>query len=94
MRQVTDLLRRNGYAGYRLPARVLDNPLGNVLVRLGSYFQPRGIGSYLRTHVGRTPRLDNGKIQRELGLIFGSVDESLIEAAADVVRWGHVKAAP
>ena len=39
---------------------------GDVIVKLGSYLQPKGVGSYLRTHVGRVPRYDTSKIRREL----------------------------
>lgn len=94
MRQVVDLLKKNGYAGYRLPSRGLDNAIGNAIVTLGSYFQPAGVGQYLRTHIGRVPRFDNSKIQRDLGLRFRPLSQTVLDTAADLIRWGHVKPRP
>ena len=59
MRTLVGWLREAGYGeGTRLPSRAMDNAVGNLLVRLNSYVQPAGVGSYLRTHIGRTPRYD------------------------------------
>lgn len=92
MREVVDLLSRSGYGGHKLPRRGLDSAFGDVAVRLGSFFQPRGVGQYLRTHIGRVPRFDNGKIRRDLGIEFRPVEQSILDAVADLVRWGHVPA--
>lgn len=61
-------------------------------MKLSSYTQPKGVGSYLRTHVGRVPRYDNGKIQRELGVKFRPVRETIGETLVDLVKWGDIKA--
>ncbi len=90
MRQVVELLSRSGYDKHKLPRRSLDSAFGDFAVRLGSWFQPKGVGQYLRTHVGRTPRFDNGKIRRDLGIEFRPVEESILDTVADLVRWGHV----
>jgi dihydroflavonol-4-reductase len=90
MRQVVELLRDAGHGEYRLPRIGLDCEVGDFMVRLSSYFYPRGTGSYLRTHVGRTPRFDNGKIQRELGLHFRPLEATIRDTVADLVRWQHV----
>lgn len=91
MRRVVEWLREAGYGhGTRLPSRGLDNAFGNLLVRLDSYRRPKGAGSYLRTHVGRTPRYDTSKIARELGVTFRQARETVLDAMADLVRWGHV----
>ena len=59
MRTLVGWLREAGFGeGTRLPSRAMDNAVGNLLVRLNSYVQPAGVGSYLRTHIGRTPRYD------------------------------------
>jgi dihydroflavonol-4-reductase len=93
MRQVVSWLREAGYgAGTKLPSRRLDNALGNLLVRLDSYRRPKGAGSYLRTHVGRTPRYDISKITRELGVTFRPARETVLDAVHDLARWGHVPA--
>jgi dihydroflavonol-4-reductase len=91
MREVVALLRENGYgAGYRLPAMSLDHGIGNILVRLSSYLQPAGVGSYLRTHVGRVPQYDTHKIRTGLGLSFRPVRESILDTMKDLARWGHL----
>ncbi len=93
MRTVVGLLRKHGWAvGYKLPSIGLDNPVGDVIVRLGSYLQPSGVGSYLRTHVGRVPRYDTSKIRRELGMTFRPLAETIAETMTDLQRWGHLPA--
>ncbi|MFT3926565.1 MAG: aldehyde reductase [Myxococcales bacterium] len=94
MREVVALLREAGYEGYSLPKLGLDCAVGDYAVRLSSYFQPKGVGTYLRTHVGRTPQFDNGKIQRELGLTFRPLADTIRDTVLDVIRHGHVKQAP
>lgn len=91
MRAVIELMTRLGWKkGHRLPSLGLDSSLGNRMVLLMSYLQPKGVGSYLRTHVGRVPRYDNGKIQRELGVTFRPAEVSVAETLTDLARWGHV----
>ena len=91
MRQIVAWLREAGYGvGTRLPSRRLDNAFGNLLVRLDSYRRPAGAGSYLRTHVGRTPRYDTSKIARDLGIAFRPARETVLDAINDLARWGHV----
>lgn len=91
MREMVGILKRNGHAHGRLPRIGLDNAIGNVVVRTASFLQPRGVGQYLRTHVGRVPRFDNSKILHDLALRFRPLDQTVIDAAVDVGRWGHVK---
>ncbi len=92
MREVVDLLAKQGAPG-TLPTRGLDCAAGNQLVKVSSYFQPKGVGSYLRTHVGRVPRYDNGKIQRELGLRFRPLQDTVRDTLVDMKTWGHLPAA-
>ncbi len=92
MRDVVDLLAKNGWgAGNKLPKLGMDCGAGDFAVRLSSYLQPKGVGSYLRTHVGRVPRYDTGKVQRELGLRFRPVAASILDAASDLAAQGHVQ---
>lgn len=94
MREVVTLLRERGYGHTRLPKLGLDSAFGNRLAWLASFAQPKGVATYLRSHLGRRVRYDNGKIQRDLGIAFRPLDTSILETAADLVRWGHVPAAP
>jgi dihydroflavonol-4-reductase len=92
MRALVDMMIRLGWKkGHKLPSIGLDGSFGNRIVHLLSYLQPRGVGTYLRTHVGRVLRYDNGKIQRELGLTFRNVETSVADTLADLARWGHVQ---
>ena len=61
-------------------------------MKLASFAQPKGIGSYLRTHLGRIPRFDNAKIKREMGMTFRSPQESIQDTLADLTKWGHIPA--
>lgn len=93
MREVVALLRDHRYAHTRLPKLGLDSPFGNTLALLASYTLPTGVTIYLRSHLGRVVRYDNGKIQRELGVSFRDLNPSILETAADLARWGHVPTA-
>jgi dihydroflavonol-4-reductase len=91
MREIAAVLRSGGYGTYPLPTLGLDNPVGDYVARLAAYFQPRGVGQYLRTHIGRVPRFDNSKIQRDLGIRFRPIEDTILDTAADLIRWGHVR---
>jgi dihydroflavonol-4-reductase len=93
MRDLVELLGRSGWQNQKLPKLALDCAVGDFAARLSSYTQPKGVGSYLRTHLGRVPRYDNTKIKRELGIQFRPVSESVLDTMADLARWGHVPAA-
>ncbi|HXT09572.1 MAG TPA: NAD-dependent epimerase/dehydratase family protein [Roseiarcus sp.] len=75
----------------KLPSLPLDNFAGTTMVKLGSYMQPAGVGSFLRSHIGRKLRYDNAKIRRDLGLSFRPARAAIAEAAADLVKWRHIR---
>ncbi len=93
MREIVDYLRNNGFAHTRLPRLGLDSAFGNKLALLAAYTQPKGIASYLRSHLGRIVRYDNRKVRADLGIEFRPLTDSLRDTVADLVRWGHVAAA-
>ena len=92
MRALVEYLRGHGFARARLPRLGLDGPFGTRLALLAAATQPKGVASYLRSHLGRVVRYDNSKVQRELSLRFRPLEESLGDTLADLVRWGHVTA--
>jgi len=92
MREVVGVLREAGVRG-KLPSLPMDGAAGTAFVKLLSYFQPAGVGSYLRSHLGRVPSYDNGKIRRELGLAFRPSRTSIQDTVADLRRWGHLPTA-
>ncbi|NTW55993.1 MAG: aldehyde reductase [Chlorobiaceae bacterium] len=94
MRELIGLLRSSGYEkGYALPKPDLSGTLGSVIIKGLSFTQPKNIGKYLRTHVGRTMRFDNAKIRRELGISFIPAKTSVIDTVEDMLKWGHLKPA-
>jgi dihydroflavonol-4-reductase len=91
MRELVERIARVA-PGHRVPRMGFDNGFGNFLTRAGSVFYPRGARDFIRTHLGRVPRFDNGKIRRELGIEFTDMDVTLRDAVDDLVRWGHAPA--
>lgn len=90
MRDVVGVLSRNGFSRYGLPRFSLESPLASALVRAIAFTQPRGVASYLRTHVGQVPRYDTTKIRRDLQMTFRPISQTIIETIADLERWGHL----
>ena len=90
MLEVVGFLREIGVQG-KLPTLALDNAAGTALVRLLSFFQPRGIGSYLRSHLGRVPVYDNARIRRDLGLEFRPARTSIRDTIEDLRKKGLVQ---
>ena len=91
MRHMVELLLKLGYDKYKLPRMAMDCAVGDFATKLASYLQPKGVGQYLRTHVGRTLRYDNSKVQNELGLRFRPLQQSVVETIDDLKKWGYVK---
>lgn len=95
MREVVELLHQAGYGneqGYKVPKLGLDCAIGDYAAKFGSYLQPKGVGQYLRTHIGRVVRFDNAKVKRDLGLAFRPLKTTIVDTLEDLVRWGHVPA--
>ena len=92
MAEVVALMRAEGFGHTRLPRFDLSGGVGTALMKLMSYSQPGGIGSYLRTHLGRKPRFDNSRARDILGIAFRSPEDSVKDTLADLVRWGHLPA--
>ena len=89
---VIDFLKHNGYAHGKMPSIGLDSPFGNQLALLLAYTQPKGVASYLRSHLGRIARYDNRKARTDLALACRPLNETLLETMADLARWGHIRA--
>ena len=89
-REVVGLLRTTDSPKGGLPRAPWDNPVGTVFVRLSSYLWPKGIGTFLRTHLGRTPHYDHSRIVRDLGLSFSSVDQSILDSVRSFREFGHL----
>ncbi|MCK8463795.1 NAD-dependent epimerase/dehydratase family protein [Aliiroseovarius sp. S1339] len=92
MTEIVALLRSAGYGHTKLPKLAFTGAIGTALMKLASYGQPKGIGSYLRTNLGGVPRFDNAKIKREMGITFRSPQDSIRDTLADLTKWGHIPA--
>jgi dihydroflavonol-4-reductase len=90
MAESVALMRSLGYGQTKLPKFSLTSSFGTSMMKLMSYTQPAGIGSYLRTHLGRIPRFDNSKIRNELSITFKPPAASLTDTLADLSKWGHI----
>ncbi len=92
MTEVIKFLKEAGYSNYPLPMVNLASHWGNKVMKVLSYTQPKGSGTYMRTHIGRTMRYDNSKIKRDLNLQFINAKESIKDAIEDMLKWKHIKA--
>jgi dihydroflavonol-4-reductase len=91
MKEVVGVLAEHGYDRYKLPKLDLACSVGDFAARLMSYTQPKGVGTYLRTHLGKVMRYDTAKIRSELGLEFRRATQSVLDVVADLERWGHLE---
>ena len=66
MRELVEALSED--ADYKWPSLPFDNRLGNVVVKLGARFQPKGVRDFLRAEVGNRLRADTSKIEDDLGM--------------------------
>ena len=62
------LMKAAGLGHTKIPKINLTGMFGTSLMMLISYTQPQGVGSYLRTHLGRHPRFDNSKSKRDFAI--------------------------
>ena len=93
MRQIVELLGRGGFdIGYKLPRFDMSGGFGTAMMRLAANFQSKGVRSFLKTHLGKHMRFDHGKVTEELGLEFRPLEDTILEAAHDLIRWGHLEA--
>ena len=75
---------------YDLPSLDLACTAGDYAVKLMSYLEPSGTGSYLRSHVGKTPNFDSSKSREVLGLDYRPVGETIADTVEDLKQWGHL----
>jgi dihydroflavonol-4-reductase len=91
MEEIVNLLREHGYENYKLPGMSLQSGFGTALLKLLSYAQPKGIGMFLRTHLGRKQLADTRKIENDLGMTWRDIDETILATVSDLIKWGHLE---
>lgn len=81
MDEIVDYLRPK-YPNYNIPTLNLNSWWGTCTTKLLSYFQPSGVGQFLRTNLGCHPEMNNDKIKKDLDMefidVFKSIDGKLI----------------
>jgi len=92
VRGMVGFMREFGVLG-KIPSLGLDNAIGTAFLKLFSYFQPKGTGSYMRSHLGGVPAYDTSRIRRELGLEFRPVRASVLDTLADLRQRGLIRTA-
>lgn len=94
MDQLVQILRDAGHGeGFKLPTMNLSGGVATFLVRMASYLQPHGVGSYLRTHLGKDMLWSNAKARETLGVDFRPAKEAILAAVEDMQAHGHLEPA-
>ena len=88
--EMAGYMREFGVRG-KVPSRRMDGALGTAFLKLFSYSQPRGMGSYMRSHLGRVPACDASRIRRELGVEFTPVRTTVMDTLEDLRRRGLIR---
>lgn len=90
MRQLIEILTPLAKPGDKLPTKAIDFWLGSFIGRFFAFTQPPGAASYMRTHLGRRMNFDTAKIQRELGLRYRDIRQTIAETVTDLREWKHL----
>jgi nucleoside-diphosphate-sugar epimerase len=85
VREMADLLRPH-FPDRRLPRRELPD----WMMFVGALFDRRLSWSHLRTHLGVERRIDNAKVQRELGVQARPIEQTLVDTARSLIDLGLV----
>lgn len=92
MREIVDILSKNGYSGRDLPWRV---GLPAWVGRLPAYSLQLGqVGAALYVPDPTNPRSSpylSDKVVEHLNINFRSVGSSIVESANDLLKWGLIK---
>jgi dihydroflavonol-4-reductase len=75
---------------YPVPSAEMDGAGGTALLKLGSFFETRDVGTYMRSNIAQTLSFDTSKIQQDLGLEFRSVDDTILDTVKSLIRYGKI----
>lgn len=89
LRQIADSAIAHGLdEKYRLPGVRLDRGFGVTLSRIAIPFQSKGTRAFLHETLGKHWLVDASKSQRELGLVYRDMDDTIADTWLDLDRWG------
>jgi dihydroflavonol-4-reductase len=90
VREMAQFMREFGVRG-KVPSLGMDNALGTAFLKVYSCFQPTGIRSYMRSHLGRVPVYDSSRIRRELGIAFRPLRTTVLDTLEDLRQRGLIR---
>lgn len=91
MKELVAGLAKHAIPGAKLPRLDLSGSVGTGFMKLAASTQPKGVRSYLRSHLGREIQFNNSKIRTELGIPFRSLDSTLKDTVEDLQHWQHIR---
>ena len=68
---------REKYGNFNLPTKDLTSYIGSWLTWGVSFLKPSGVGQFIRTNLGRYPRIDNSKIKKDFNFQFTPIWKSI-----------------
>ena len=74
--QLANFLREK-FSHFPISPTNMSGPYCSVLIRIASYFQPAGVGQYVRANLGCVPDMDNSKIKRDLNFEFTPIEKTI-----------------
>ena len=87
--RIVDRARRLGIDDrFRLPRLRLDRGLGVALSRAVIPFQPRGNRGFLRESLGKRWVVDGSRAERDLGLDYRDLDQTIDDTWTSLDEWG------
>ncbi len=91
MKRMVHVLQHH-FPQYPINTMELDGTVGTAALKLGSYFEARDVGQYMRSNVGQVFEYDVSKIKSDLGMEFRSTDETLQASVRTLVKFGKLPA--
>ncbi len=91
MKRVVHLLKHH-FPELPINDSELDGSAGTALLKLGSYFETKDVGQYMRSNVGQLFEFDNSKIKTDLEMEFRTVDETILSSVKTLIKWGRLPA--
>jgi len=67
----------------------LSCSLGNLLMKGAAHFQPEGVSDYLKSNLGKTIQVDNGKIKKDLNMDFMPLGVTIKDTIDNLIQKGH-----
>jgi dihydroflavonol-4-reductase len=74
----------------KLPKLRLDHPVGNSVMKLLAYAQPKGVRQYLHDNLGKRSDYDTSRVPQELGIEYHSLKETITDTIRDQIVRGHI----